>query len=283
MRCPLADDFWGLVHRIMDSDHRRDAAREIARYCGAEELMFFVADPEISVLIPASGFEKTLPRGRAWPDFIVRCSESGSTTEELPRFEDGEPMIVRGERARDGSIAVFFGGNPIDARIEALVAVLPLVAAGLVHEQAASRADRLASLAHQNAEQARQLAGGLYEVERDLARALADAERTKDRFALLAEIGGLLTSSLRHREMLSSLAGVLTVKLADVCAIDMIEDGGSPRRSPLTRARARRGKPPRWWSPIRGEKCWSIGSSPKNVRCCCPKSTATWRGSALCR
>jgi PAS domain S-box-containing protein len=64
----------------------------------------------------------------------------------------------------------------------------------------------------------------LYERER---AARAEAERAHARFAFLAEVGGMLSSSLDYDETLDRLAHLVVPQLADWCFIDVIEEDGS--------------------------------------------------------
>lgn len=71
------------------------------------------------------------------------------------------------------------------------------------------------------------------ERERELLRAWAaraEAEEAGDRSAFLAEAGSLLSASLDYETTLRSLARLAVPRLADWCAVDVVEEGGTPRR-----------------------------------------------------
>jgi PAS domain S-box-containing protein len=69
--------------------------------------------------------------------------------------------------------------------------------------------------------------------ERELLRAWAarvEAEEAEQRSAFLAEAGALLAASLDYEATLRSLAGLAVPRLADWCAVDVLEEDGSIRR-----------------------------------------------------
>jgi PAS domain S-box-containing protein len=59
---------------------------------------------------------------------------------------------------------------------------------------------------------------------------LAEAEEAGARAAFLAEAGTLLSASLDYETTLASLAHLAVPRLADWCAVDMLDDAGRPRR-----------------------------------------------------
>src|SRR5262245_34352466 len=97
----------------MDRNGRAEAAKTFAAYCGAQDLIVFVSDPELSISIPALGFPQTLPRGPAWRQFVATCGREGTCDGTLPRPKTEEPMSALGARANDGSIAVLLGGHVV--------------------------------------------------------------------------------------------------------------------------------------------------------------------------
>jgi PAS domain S-box-containing protein len=58
----------------------------------------------------------------------------------------------------------------------------------------------------------------------------AEAEQSARHYALLAEVGGMLSGSLDYETTLSSLARLVAGTLADWCEIDLVEDEGEIRR-----------------------------------------------------
>lgn len=64
----------------------------------------------------------------------------------------------------------------------------------------------------------------------DNARLLGDARRERDRLSLLARVGEALGSSLDIDSLLDALAGSVVAGLADLCLVDLLEEGGEVRR-----------------------------------------------------
>jgi len=60
--------------------------------------------------------------------------------------------------------------------------------------------------------------------------ARAEAEAAREQSALLAETSTLLASSLEYETTLARLAGLLVPRLADLCIVDVVDDGGEIRR-----------------------------------------------------
>ena len=179
-----------LVARLGNPESRDSAARELASHVGAEALILFVPDTELSVLLPAPGFAQTLPRGTSWPDFLVRCDTSGQARGKLPLPVGGEIRDAVGHRAEDGAVLVLLGGAPDPNETGALCTLLPLLSAACRGEQAIVTASGHAASARQAAAQARALAGSLETARQELRKALRDlraSEGRKDEFlAMLA-------------------------------------------------------------------------------------------------
>jgi signal transduction histidine kinase len=68
------------------------------------------------------------------------------------------------------------------------------------------------------------------EIETERVELLARAEAGRERSALLAETTTLLASSLDYETTLRRLAPLLVPRLADLCVVDVVDDGGEIRR-----------------------------------------------------
>src|SRR4051812_1910636 len=101
-----------LMGELMDRERRTDSARALARYLGADDLLVFVRDPDVAVLLPAFGFPQTLPGGRMTPAFVDECVRVGCHRGEIA-FPDGDTLTTAlGCVGPDGSVLVLLGGNP---------------------------------------------------------------------------------------------------------------------------------------------------------------------------
>jgi len=113
-------------------ESRANAARELARQAGANDLIIFIRDPDSGESLPAPGFPQKLRNGRAWQALITRAISEGSADAEL----DGKRIHAVG--FPDGTALAFLGGDPHD--IEFLLQALPLAAALFRMECATTRA-----------------------------------------------------------------------------------------------------------------------------------------------
>ena len=58
-----------VLARLARLEDRAEAARRIAAWLGADELVLFVRDRKIDALLPAPGFPETLRGGITWREF----------------------------------------------------------------------------------------------------------------------------------------------------------------------------------------------------------------------
>jgi signal transduction histidine kinase len=193
-------------------EDRADAARRIAAWLGADELVILVRDPKVDALLPVPGFPQTLRGGITWREFLKRAVVPGAHRAEVEL-----PLeTVRAAVARvtvDGLAFVVLGGAPDQQRLAALAESAPLLAA-LVHaENRVRAAEGEANVARAMGRRASELANALDGARSDLQRALEDAaklnaelqenNRRKDEF--LAMLGHEL------RNPMAAIAGALEV------------------------------------------------------------------------
>ncbi|WP_169977385.1 ATP-binding protein [Tautonia rosea] len=101
----------------------------------------------------------------------------------------------------------------------------------------------------------------------DNARLLREAGRRQRRLEFLAEVGAVLSSSLKHETMLNGLARLMVPYLADLCLIDLMAEDGTVHRiasrhaepsrqslaDQLLQGGARREGDRSWWVPLVNE------------------------------
>ena len=189
---------------------RLDAARRIARLCKAEELLLFVRDPRLEVLLPAPEFPQTLRGGPSWRRFLRHCCEPGSHTAEVempPGTWRCALCITAG-----GVVAALLGTEFDAAQVEHVRRLLPMLSHALQAEQEARLAAAEAASARTAASQARTLAEALELARAEQARLnalLHDEHRRKDDFlAMLAhELRNPLTPIVTTVELIRRAGG----------------------------------------------------------------------------
>lgn len=154
-------------------------------HAGAEDLLIFIADRELGMLLPAPGFPQTLPETQTWRRFVERCVADSFHEGEFSFGSAGTSSRAAGFAAEDGSVIVFLGGaHDIDQAID-ISLLLPILAAAFEGERIAAVSEGKTAVAKQAANQAKLLAASLDKARNELRHALGEARRAnaaKDRF-----------------------------------------------------------------------------------------------------
>ncbi|MEO8218888.1 MAG: ATP-binding protein [Acidobacteriota bacterium] len=184
-------------------EERAGAARTLAALLGADDLILFAHDPVTGRSLPAEGFLRTLPGGRAWRDLIEMAVRDGEAmaTLDLPH-EEG--VRARALGTADGSALVLLHVSDERADLAATRTVLPLLGALARRESAQLRAETQERLARQSATEAAELTAKLDATRSELQRAVTAAEHAahaRDEF--------LATVSHELRTPLTSMIGWL--------------------------------------------------------------------------
>jgi signal transduction histidine kinase/ActR/RegA family two-component response regulator len=229
---PYAEIF-ALAARLASTLDRLEAARALARRCGATDLIIFVKDAEVDVLLPAQGFLQTLPQARRWNVFLSGLVSGGPSVTTLPYPDTHSEVPVLGKVAADASVLLIIGGNPSDAIAETIALVVPVLTTTFRAEQALVAAKGQAAVTKNAVGEAKLLADSLENARHSLHEALAKAEaanHAKDQFLAV----------LSH-ELRTPLAPVLTTAtslLADPhLAVDLRESLELIRRNAELEAR----------------------------------------------
>jgi signal transduction histidine kinase len=201
-----------VLARLARLEDRAEAARRIAAWLGADELVLFVRDPKIDALLPAPGFPQTLRGGITWREFVKRAVVPGAHRAEV-ELPLGTVRVAVAHVTGDGLAFVALGGAPDQQRFAALAESAPLLAALLHAENRVRAAEGEANVARAMGRRASELANALDGARSDFQRALEDAaklnaelqenNRRKDEF--LAMLGHEL------RNPMAAIAGALEV------------------------------------------------------------------------
>ncbi|MBA3684936.1 MAG: hypothetical protein H0W72_06815 [Planctomycetes bacterium] len=175
-----------LVARLAQPEGRAAAARALAQHAGADDLLVFVADPDIPTLLPARGFARTLPGALTWQRFVAEVVQLGRTSGTLP-FPTVEVEVACIGRSLDGSAAiVFLGGRPDAAIVEEIVELLPLLAAVFQSERSVVNAQATMALARNAAKQLREQAMSVEQARRMAHEELLERRRAEEALAAKA-------------------------------------------------------------------------------------------------
>jgi signal transduction histidine kinase/ActR/RegA family two-component response regulator len=165
-----------LISALISPEGRRDNARRLAERLGAEDLIVFIRDPEIGLLLPAPGFIQTLPSGRAWRALLEECAARGQVETSVPFPTADARKTVTAFAGHDGSVVALVGGSPAPEETSDVVELLPLLGAAFRGERALLIAEAQTRVARQAEAQSKSLAEKLDATRSDLERALRAAE-----------------------------------------------------------------------------------------------------------
>lgn len=123
-----------LLNQLCDVASRMSAAQALADRIGVQNLVFFIQDPELTVMLPAPGMPKTLMGGPLWRAFIARCKQPGRISGEVdwPAGTTTQATAI----SINGVAAVLIGGIIGEQEVAVLEEHMPMLAALLRSEQA---------------------------------------------------------------------------------------------------------------------------------------------------
>ena len=151
-----------LLAALADPGRREAAASDLARHLGAAELVVFARDHEIGTHLPALGFPKTLPKGRAWRDLVLRCVGSRKLEHaDLISPRTGATARAVGLACDESCVLVLLGGEPSANLLEEARAVAPLLGALFSAERKVATGEGNAVLARAAAERSDELTASL--------------------------------------------------------------------------------------------------------------------------
>ena len=156
---------------------RREAVTILGRRLGCTDIVLFVPDAQVNVLVPAPGFSQTVPGGSEWRGFLGACRAEGthSGTVRFPDPATLQPAV--GCTASDGTVLVIIGKENVPPECTDIRAVLPILGALLRSEQRALAATGQAAAARQAEIHACNLATALDTARASQERALREAAR----------------------------------------------------------------------------------------------------------
>ncbi len=166
-----------LLVDLLASDDRHKAARNLAAVLGADDLIIFIPDPDLELLLPAVGFPQTLPGGRVWKTFLSTCTNIKSASDQLPSPYTGEMVSVVTVSGTTGVVLALLGGQPIDSLMRDLVNPLSLAGQALEKERQLQLINAQLLQISSEVKSARVLTTVLDQLRRELETALESAGR----------------------------------------------------------------------------------------------------------
>ena len=168
-----------LATAVADPQSRRQAARELARHFGGSDVLIFLRDEEVNLLLPAPGFPKSLPNGRIWAEFLDRAAREGQLLASLPLSAPDRLDRVFAIAAGTDIVAVITAVERPVGNVEWFRALMPLFAAIFRAERTAAAALVKEKQARDTASRASMLVQTVDRMRRQLEQALAESRAVR--------------------------------------------------------------------------------------------------------
>ena len=213
-----------LISSLAQPATRREAAANLARHLGSEQLMLFVRDAKLDAFLLAPGLPQTLPGGPTWADLFRRCRTPGRHHLKLAYPDRASLREAVAIATEDGLIFALIGGDV--GEFEKPPLSLPLLAALLRAELETEMALGKERAAREEARHAVTLTTVLDLTRSDLERSLSETRR------LNAELG---SAAQRKDEFLAMLGHELRNPLSPIVSgLDLLRRQG-PAQPKFTR------------------------------------------------
>jgi signal transduction histidine kinase len=201
-----------ILSAFAEPSHRQAAADAAARWLGVDEVIVFIRDPELSVLLPAPGFKQTIAGGPSWRELLRACARQSGRHRSTIRSAGGSLTDVVALVVESAAL-LLIGGTPDEQRLDELNIGLPLLVALLDAEQARLIAEADAKVAREEGRHARDLAVALDEVRGEVEQALAESARLNDELKENDRRKDEFLAMLGHelRNPMAAIAGALEV------------------------------------------------------------------------
>ena len=159
-------------------DTRLASARALAREFGGDNLLMFLRDDEVNLLLPAPGFPQQVPNGRMWAEFLERAAAQGMLVGKLPVVAPDQLMpVVAAAYGRD-ILFVVTGAHEVKGDPEWFRTLLPMFAAIFRSERVTMAARAQEKLSRELAARALHLTGHADRMRLQLEEALAGSRAT---------------------------------------------------------------------------------------------------------
>lgn len=197
----------GLIAALAEKVERQNAARQLAAFYQANDLMIFLRDQQVGLFLPASGFSQNLKDGNAWQRFLRHCIDNGRAADNLRFSHVTDPVPVLGIKGQEDIIVVLIGGLCAIDGSDELFQLSPLLAHAFKAERQSEALAAQTALAREKEMSARLLAQSLDKARTRLASTLNTARQAEEALRL---------ADKRKDEFLAILAHELRNPLAPI-------------------------------------------------------------------
>lgn len=186
-----------LIAALAQQSERQGAARQLARFYQADDLIIFSRDQQVGLFLPAPGFSQNLKDSKAWQLFFKNCIHNSRATAHLQFSHSDVPVPVLGINGLNDIIIVFVSEQCVVDEDDELFQLSPLLAhafkaegqseALVAQTRLAREKEMSANLLAQSLEKARNRLATTLGAARQAEEALRLADKRKDEFlAILA-------------------------------------------------------------------------------------------------
>ncbi len=166
-----------LIGKLSDKSQREKIGKKFAEMLGVEDLVIFVKDAQLDILLPAPGFPQTLPDGVKWRAFLEKCLKQKKYTGVLPFPEKSTFKKARAIIYKKDLAIVLLGGNVKEQEVQKLTQVLPLLASVFLYEQGELQTNASLTLAEKSLIEHKEIVYKLNNARRELQSALLRTEK----------------------------------------------------------------------------------------------------------
>lgn len=195
--------------RFTYQENRKETARKLAGLLRSEDLIIFIKDRELNVLLPGLGFLQSLPNGKLWKQFLDSNMEMVFKGTVPYKNRMYPALAVRGI---NDAVAVLIGGTPGNKEADLLEKILAITAPLLIQEQLVMVAESKARHHAKLAEKSERLTLTLDSVQRNLMKVLEEnsylLQKTKEQNEELATANEELAAA--NEELTAANEEVLT-------------------------------------------------------------------------
>lgn len=193
-----------LLGKLTQKGQRKEAAKAIANQLNAHDLIIFIRDEELNVLLPGQGFDQSLSNGKVWRQFL----SNGANPVIKGQVPVGDTLCTAiGVKGINDSLAVLIGGEPGKNDILNLSHILAIIVPLLIQEQITNVAVGKGQHSTKLAEKAERLTSTLESIRLSLMEALEEnfllLHKTKQQNEDLAAANEELRAS--HEEVLAGI------------------------------------------------------------------------------